>query len=136
MKLLAGVGAVVCSLSLSSECDRAGDAPAAPPAVAITTLSPASGPVGTTVELTGTGFAPTENVVKFGVGYLANLTSADGKTLRFVVPEHHEVCPPAVLESNAPCAEMHPRVMPGEYPVSLVTRTEKSRELVFTVTAR
>jgi hypothetical protein len=112
-------------------CDQG---PTPPTTFDLSKISPSAGPVGTTVQVTGSGFSRTGNVVKFGVGYVSNLDSPDGRTLRFVVPEHHEVCPPPDLELTLPCAEMHPRVMPGDHPVSLVSSSQTSRQLAFTVT--
>lgn len=61
------------------------------PAPLISSLSPSFGYIGTTVIVTGTGFQPTGNKIKFGnldIGsYPAyNLNSADGKMVTFTVP--------------------------------------------------
>jgi hypothetical protein len=132
---------VVLGLGLENGCRQnltapRATAPAASEIAEIATISPSTGPVGATVEITGSGFPATGNVVKFGVGYVANLTSPDGRTLRFTIPEHHDMCPPAELGLTVPCAEAYPRVQPGEHPVSVVTRTRVSPQVVFTVTER
>jgi hypothetical protein len=108
--------------------------PAAPRSVEVVTLSPSSGPVGTSVRIDGSGFETANNVVKFGAGYIGNLASPDGTTLRFTVPERLDLCPPASLQSNAPCGESTPAVRAGTYPVSAVTRSGASGELTFRVT--
>jgi IPT/TIG domain len=131
MNLVTSLSCLICALCIQGGCDQA---PTPSTAVDLSTISPSAGPVGTTVQVTGSGFSRTGNVVKFGVGYVSGLDSPDGRTLRFVVPEHHEVCPPPDLDLKLPCAEMHPRVMPGDHPVSLVTSSQTSRPLAFTVT--
>jgi hypothetical protein len=101
--------------------------------VAVAKLTPASGPVGTQVVVTGSNFATARNHVKFGVGYIANLTSADGTTLRFSVPDSVSVCPP---DSTDPCPAVIARLLPGDYPVAVITAGETSNTLHFTVTAK
>jgi hypothetical protein len=127
---------VCCSLALQSSCSES-QGPTAPTAPAVTTIAPSGGPVGTTVTIEGSGFSPTGNIVKFGVGYLSDLTSPDGRTLLFTVPEGHNICPPTELGYQEPCAGgAYPQVQPGSYPVSVLTRTETSRQVLFTVTER
>jgi hypothetical protein len=107
---------------------------AGPRSVLLTVLRPASGPVGTEVTILGSGFAAADNTVKFGPGYLDDIGSADGTTLRFVVPEGHNLCSP---RAAGPCAGgIYPQVVPGPYPVSVVTAASASNSLVFTVTGR
>ena len=101
----------------------------------VTAMTPTSGPVGTIVQLEGSGFPATGNVVKFGPGYLVDLRSADARTLRFTVPEGHNLCPPEHLGLNEPCREMYPRVTPGDYPVAVVTASGSSRSMTFSVTS-
>ncbi len=58
-----------------------------PPPV-ITTFSPASGPVGTAVTITGTGFSatPANNTIYFGAVKATNITAASTTSLTVVVP--------------------------------------------------
>lgn len=138
MKLVGSTVWLICSLAVQNAC---GEGPTGPTDLnqtgpTIAAVAPSAGPVGTTVTFEGSGFSPTGNVVKFGVGYLSSLPSPDGQTLRFVVPEGHELCPPSELGSNEPCAQAYPRVQPGSYEVSVVTRTGTSRLFFFTVTER
>ncbi|MFJ6181133.1 IPT/TIG domain-containing protein [Streptomyces sp. NPDC092295] len=60
----------------------------AAPAPAVTTMAPASGAVGTSVVLSGSGFAPTasENVVRFGGGVPAAVTARTATALTVKVP--------------------------------------------------
>jgi IPT/TIG domain len=138
MKLVgSAVWLIGCSLALQSSCGESQTGPTAPTAPTITAIVPAEGPVGTTVTVEGSGFSPTGNVVKFGVGYLSDLASPDGRRLLFTVPEGHNICPPSELGDREPCAGgVYPRVQPGSHAVSVVTRTETSRQVLFTVTER
>lgn len=100
-------------------------------------MAPDAGPVGTPVTIEGSGFSPTGNIVKFGAGYLSGLTSPDGRRLHFAVPEGLDICPPPELGDNEPCAGgVYPRVQPGSHAVSVVTKSETTRQVRFTVTER
>ena len=138
MKLVGrAISLICCSLALQSSCGESQTGPTAPTAPTVTAIAPAAGPVGTTVTIEGSGFSPTGNIVKFGVGYLSDLASPDGRRLLFAVPEGHNLCPPSELGYKEPCAGgVFPRVQPGSYAVSVVTRTETSRQVQFTVTER
>jgi hypothetical protein len=128
---------ICCSLAVQCSCGESQTGPTAPTAPAVTAIAPSAGPVGTTVTIEGSGFSPTGNIVKFGAGYLTDLTSPDGRTLTFAVPEGLDICPPSELGRNEPCAGgAYPRVQPGSHAVSVVTRTETSRQVLFTVTER
>ena len=67
--------------------------PVPPPAVVIDSVSPSSGPLGTTVTLSGSGFDATSNRVTLdvGSGSIGSLTvaSPDGKTLTFTIPTRY-----------------------------------------------
>jgi hypothetical protein len=52
----------------------------------LTSLSPTSGAVGSTVTVYGSGFTTSGNSVRFGQGVIANLNSFDGRGLSFTVP--------------------------------------------------
>lgn len=52
----------------------------------ISYLSPSSGAVGASVTVYGSGFTTTGNTVHFGQGVIANLGSADGRSVSFIVP--------------------------------------------------
>lgn len=54
----------------------------------ISYLSPLSGGVGTNVTIYGSGFSNTGNSIRFGTGVIANVGSADGRGLSFVVPSY------------------------------------------------
>lgn len=130
--IVAGASSACASSPLEPE-HVANDQPAAQtqaPSLAVTKLSPTSGPVGTTVTITGRGFGAT-NTATFGIGYLRDLTSADGTTVTFVVPDGLDLCPP---DGTAPCAGAHPRTKAGDYTISIMLGGTKSNALTFTVT--
>ena len=52
----------------------------------LTSLTPTSGAVGSTVTIYGSGFTTSGNSVRFGQGVIANLNSFDGRGLSFTVP--------------------------------------------------
>lgn len=108
----------------------ANDMPAAA-APTMTKITPASGPVGTQVTITGSGFAARGNTVKFGTGYVKNLDSADGTTLRFTIPEGLDLCEPNSLR---PCPGAYPAVGPGDYAVTVMVDKETGNPITFTVT--
>lgn len=100
--------------------------------VGVAGITPSTGPVGTTVTVTGRGFARGGNVVKFGRGYIRDLQSTDGVTLSFEVPGGLDLCAP---DPAGPCPGGYPRVAPGEYEVAVRTENETSNSVTFTVTS-
>ena len=106
---------------------------ASAPVAKLSKLAPASGPVGTVVTVTGSGFAAKGNTAMFGPGYLKNLDSTDGTAFKFTVPEGLDLCDP---ESLRPCPGAYPQVRPGEYVVMVIATGEKSNGLTFTVTQK
>src|SRR5262245_57102708 len=84
----------------------------------LSSLSPSSGRVGTAVVVRGSDFSSSRNHVHFGLGYVANLPSSDGTTLRFVVPDTLSPCPP---DSSDPCATVLVKVTAGAYQVAVVS---------------
>jgi hypothetical protein len=122
----------IASLSLAM-CAHDGQAPGTQPSrsPSVATISPASGSVGAAVVVTGAGFSPTGNTVRFGPGYINGLNSSDGSTLRFTIPEGQNLCPPG----GGPCAAAYPRVTPGPYSVSVMNANGESNAMTFTVSA-
>jgi hypothetical protein len=101
-------------------------------------LAPVSGPVGTAVTLTGTGFAPTGNLVFFGrsggVVVPTLLSSADGRTLSLVVPQL-AVPPCQVLRTpGQACPQFVEGIQPGTNIVAVMTPEGTSNTLSFSVT--
>ena len=96
-------------------------------------ITPTSGTVGTLITIRGSGFAATNNVVRFGRGYLRNLDSPGGTTLSFTVPDGLELCAP---DAVGPCPGAYPPVTPGDYAVAVMSQGTTSNSLAFTVVAR
>lgn len=104
-----------------------------PTAPAISSLSPFSGPIGTKVVITGTGFTPTGNQVNFDTGVIIDLSSADGKTLSFAVPDDRvPLC--AVTEPRCLLPAPYNPVKPGTYWVSVTNANGTSGGVSFGVT--
>jgi hypothetical protein len=128
--LLLMLGLQACSFSAATP-----GSPARPSAIppSISQITPGGGPVGSEVTITGSGFASTGNTVKFGAGNLRSLTSEEGTTLRFVVPDGLDLCAP---DTAGPCPGSYPQVTPGDYAVAVMTRGGTSNSVTFTVTRR
>ncbi len=96
----------------------------------IQSLTPKSGHVGDLVTIHGSGFTPTQNVVKFGFGYTSYLNSPDGVTLKFYVPSSQDECHP----SGTPCYEKkNIPVTAGEYSVTVTNPNGMSNSVTFMV---
>ncbi len=111
----------ICAFAISCDDSVAEPSGTAGAAITITAVSPTSGPIGTLVTVRGTGFAAQNNTVKFGRGYIRGLSSSDGTTIRFSVPEGLDLCSPV---STGPCQGAFPRVTPGDYTVAIMTGKE------------
>ena len=105
-------------------------------------IVPASGPIGTTVTLTGTAFAATGNLVLFAPTSLpdvvvpAQIPSADGHTITFTVPG--VVRPPCqvVPAPEQPCPQYVLGISPGmSVQVAVQTPQGTSNSLTFSVTS-
>ena len=91
--------------------------------LAITSLSPDNGAVGSQVTVYGSGFSTTGNTVRFGSGIIANIGSQDGRAISFAVPMN------LVGYNSQP-------VGLGVYPVSVTNASGyTSNTLTFTVNA-
>jgi hypothetical protein len=126
---ISGLIAVLGALGCSSDAISLGQPP--PNLPAIVQITPTAGPVGTEVTVRGSGFAPTGNTVKFGAGYIRNLTSQGGTTLRFTVPDGLDLCAP---DTAQPCPGSYPPMTPGDYAVAVTSRGTTSQSITFTVT--
>jgi len=97
----------------------------------INNISPASGPINAQVVITGTGFAASGNYVSFQnqSGHISSgLTSADGTSLTFTVPDTMiKNCSQGLCSQTA--------VTPGSYNISVTTNNVNSNTLTFTVTS-
>ncbi len=78
----------------------------------ITTFQPQSGPIGTSVTLSGSGFT-SDMIVRFAEGSVAHTTSSDGTWISFTVPNSvGPYCAP-----NMMCAMYMRLIGPGQYSV-------------------
>ncbi|MDO8569539.1 MAG: IPT/TIG domain-containing protein [bacterium] len=96
----------------------------------ITVLSPISGPVGTAITITGTGFTSTGNTVNFGTGAIPDLTSSDGKTITFALPSYLN---PACYYSTPRCLMPAFSVSAGTYQVSVQNANGQSNQMPFSI---
>lgn len=102
----------------------------------ISSIYPISGKAGTIVTITGTGFTPTGNTIRFGnLGTENNplyslLNSPDGKNITFTVPLGNYL---ACFANAVPCAGAH-STYPGTYDISVInTNGVSSSNIFFTV---
>jgi hypothetical protein len=96
----------------------------------LTFLAPSVGPVGTQVTATGSGFAPTNNIVNFGNGIASSVSSPDGTSLSFTVPTYWL---PACTLSIPACPFAQVLIIPGIYEVSVTNANGTSDSMVFVV---
>lgn len=101
-----------------------------PATVSISSIDPSSGPVGTSVTLTGSGFT-SDSVVHFGAGAIKDATtSSDGTVISFTVPSSiGPYCPPGRF-----CPMYLMLVTPRAYDVYVSNDTGTSGTTTFTVT--
>jgi peptidoglycan hydrolase-like protein with peptidoglycan-binding domain len=95
---------------------------------AILALNPSSGPVGTVVTVSGSGFSPSDTV-NFSWGVI-NTTSSDGATLTFTVPS--SIAPQC--DPTQGCPAIIQDVSPGSYQVSVTAASGVSNTVSFNVT--
>ena len=115
---------------LAIACHQGSTAPV-PSELTILSLSPSSGPPGTSVTITGTGFTPTANTVAFGNGVIPNLSS-NGTILIFTVPT---TLIPACAYTTPPCPFALVITSPGTYGVSVTNASGSSNSVTFVVTS-
>ena len=97
-------------------------------------LYPSSGPIGATVTINGSRFAATGNVVTLNglsAGPLKDLSSPDGKTITFIVPQTlGPVCNKAEM-----CAQFLVEVTPGTaYTIHVVAPDGTTSQVIGTFT--
>lgn len=97
----------------------------------ISSISPTYGPVGTQITIYGSGFNG-DNVVHFGNGGAAHVTSASGNYIYFTVPSSLTPCTVQV-NGSVGCPQYAQQVTPGQYNVYITTNGINSNSLTFTV---
>jgi hypothetical protein len=113
-----------------SGCGRAPTAPTSPPI--IFQVTPTSAAVGDTVTISGSGFPDTGNAIRIGAGYLLNVSSPDGTTLRFTLPGYLGVCAPGAKV----CLQIALALTPGEYGMSVINALGTSNEVRLQIVGR
>ena len=99
----------------------------------ISTISPTSGRVGSSVTIYGSGFSGYGNTVHFGNGGKANLSSVNnGTAIYFTIPYSVSGCD--LTTGGAFCPMFAQQVTPGSYPVYVSNTFGQSSILYFTVT--
>lgn len=141
---------LIATMSLGSATIRVGASSSATSAPVINAMNPTSGAVGTQVTLLGNNFSPTGNIVHFGSGAIANVSSkpavyscpmmpagasttgcgAGADEITFTVPS--SVGPYCAPGKACPMYVMV--VQPGSYPVSVENAGGTSNTETFTVT--
>ncbi len=102
-------------------------------ALSIISLTPTSGPVGTVVTVSGSGFSSSTSV-QFGPGYISGAVSSAtaGTVLQFAIPSSINPCAPW---STGACPYFAALLTPGTYQVSLAAASGTSNSLPFTITS-
>jgi hypothetical protein len=103
----------------------------------ITSISPSSGPVGTTVTITGTGFTKTGNDIHFAEGGIKNLSVIPNNngtsSLSFNIPNTISAC--TFWTSSLSCTLPARVVSPGTYTIFVQNSNGRSNSVQFTVTS-
>ncbi len=94
----------------------------------ISSISPTSGLAGANVTLTGSGFSSTGNTVHFDIGVVPNISSADGKTLTFQIP--NVIQPACTLIKEMPCLLAIRQTTQGTYNISVYNADNLSSNTV------
>lgn len=104
----------------------AGNSSISNPAAAPTLLSisPSSGPVGTTVVLAGTNFSVPGTKVKFGFGYISSFSSITDTAIRFTIPWILPLC----NEQGTYACDSFTSVEAGTHAVSVLNANGRSIE--------
>jgi len=99
--------------------------------LAITSITPNSGRVGTQIAIQGSGFSLYDNTVHFGLGGTMHVPSYNGTTIYYTIPQYLSPCD---IQTSGICPQYIQFVTPGTYPVSVSTASGSSNTQTFTVT--
>jgi hypothetical protein len=102
--------------------------------VSVFGINPSSGYAGASVTLTGSGFTPSENIVRFEMNdsdtaYLPNLSS-NGNSITFTAPSYSSY---ACQYTNPACSVMNKTLSPGTYRVWVQNQNGTSNQVSFTL---
>jgi len=98
----------------------------------MSSLQPSSGPVGTRVTISGTGFRDIGNTIKFGSSAYPNVAGQSERTIVFTIPEATN---PPCRNVTPPCGIASALITPGAYDVSVTNDQGTSNTISFTVTS-
>ncbi len=98
--------------------------------ISLSAISPSSGPAQTQVTIFGNGFVSNGNTVNFGGGVIPNISSSNGTSLTFTVPNSLN---PGCYYSSPQCLIASQQVVPGNYPVSVTNINGTSNSVNFIV---
>ncbi|MDO8521608.1 MAG: Ig-like domain-containing protein [bacterium] len=142
--IITGVGGMAAALVLFGthfvSAFPAADVPemiASSPAPTVSLLTPTSGIVGAQITITGTGFTPDGNRIKFGdLGVESSsaysLPSSNSTTITFTVPSSNYL---SCWSTSPACGAPASLTQPGIYAVSVTNSYGTSNELSFEVTS-
>ena len=99
--------------------------------ITISQLSPSSGPVGSVITITGSGFTSTGNTINFGSGVIPNISSQNGTSLTFTIPSAQY---PACYYTAPQCLPPIVITSTGQYNVSVTNSNGTSNSQIFNVT--
>ena len=130
------------SMACGSDAGQPGS-PLSPSAVAIESISPSSGPPATTVTIRGSGFTRANNAVAFSnpsidyqgrnTAYWNELSSPDGKTLRFTLPDTLSACAFSQLATNEECPAIGILLPTGDSEIFVINEIGTSNSLTYNV---
>ena len=118
----------------------------APQAVVVQDISPSSAPPGAAVVIRGSGFTSTDNDVAFRypisaqrqqTAYLNRVSSSDGKTLRFSLPNNEGVllgaCPLTQLKPDEACDDLGYLLRTGDSDIFVINKHGESNSVLLAV---
>lgn len=131
-------------LSVACGSDAGQPGSALPPnTVVLESISPPSGPITTTITMRGSGFTPANNEVGFrnpkinyqgrNTAYLNELSSPDGRTLRFTLPDTLGACAFSQLATNEACPSIGILLPMGDSEIFVINEIGTSNSVTFTV---